>query len=310
MHLLAAEGGTWGISGPAFAGGYLVAMVVSLIGTLLIRRWIRRGRRLRRELHAYEVAYLIGGPRRTIATAVAGLRADGAIETSGDRDQNLRAIGGPRTMRTQLDTAIHSTLRAGRVTTARMLGTGYDVRRAVDKIRDGLVRDGLAVGPRQRLRSRLAVALLVGLLGVGVVRLVAGIRNDRPVGQLTSMLMVLTVVTVILLLRTPRSLRSGTAAVEAVRSRNAHLDPSMSPAWTTYGAPGAALGVALFGMAALTSIDPEFAAAAGLQHQLVSAAGAAGGASSGSFGYSCSAGVAGGGSSCGGGGCGGGGCGG
>ena len=86
MHLLAAEAGTWGISGPAFAGLYLIAAIVLLITTLLIQRRIRRGRPVQRDLHPYEVAYLIGGPRRTA-------RAGGRAETcaGGHQDRSAAA---------------------------------------------------------------------------------------------------------------------------------------------------------------------------------------------------------------------------
>lgn len=91
MHLLAAKGDTWGISGPAFAGLYLIAAVVFLIGTLLIRRWIRRGRPVHGSCTRTRVAYLIGGLRRAVATAVAGLRADRAIDVS--EDGRLSVVG-------------------------------------------------------------------------------------------------------------------------------------------------------------------------------------------------------------------------
>jgi hypothetical protein len=128
MYLLAAEGAdTWGISGPAFLRIYVIAAAGFLTGTLLIRRWIRGGRRSERELHPYEVAYLIGGPRRAIATAVAGLRADDAIEAS--EDGQLCVTAAPRVMRTPLDTAIHNTVQAGKVTSAQTLRVGYEVGR-------------------------------------------------------------------------------------------------------------------------------------------------------------------------------------
>lgn len=305
MHLLAAEGDTWGISGPAFIGGYAIAAFALTTVTLLIRWRLRGGHGLERELHPYEVAYLVGGPRRTIATAVAGLHVDGAIEAA---DRELRESGNPRLMRTPLDYAVYNAVQRRRATTTRRLGTSYDVRRAVDEVRDRLIRDGLVVGPVHRTQARLAVLPLAILLLVGVARLAAGLQNDRPVGYLLTALIVLALVTLVLLLRVPQALRSGTTAVEAVRSRSTHLDPSMSPAWTTYGAAGAALGVALFGTAAMLSIDPDFAEAAALHHPLASSTGSSGwSGSSGSSGYVCSAGV----SSCGGGGGdGGGGCGG
>jgi uncharacterized protein (TIGR04222 family) len=306
MHLLAAEGDTWGIAGPTFVKIYLIAAIASLVVTLIVRRWLGRGRRVRRELHPYEVAYLIGGRPRTIATAVAALRADGAIEASDDR--RLSAAPLPQAMRDPLDAAIHTAVRTGRITSARRLATGYDVRQALDKIQDTLAGDGLVTGPRRRRWFRLSLVLPAGVLGIGIVRMVAGVQNDRPVGNLVVMLIALAAAAVVLLRRVPHVLRSGRAAVQAVRSRSTHLDPSMSPAWATYGVAGAALGVALFGMPALTSIDPEFAEATGLQHQLASTMGSAGGSGTPytSCGSSCGGGSGcGGGSSCGGGGCGG-----
>lgn len=306
MNGVAAQGDTWGIPGPAFAGFYLLAMVVVVAATIIIRRAIHGGRDAARELHPYEVAYLIGGGRRAVATAVAGLRADGAVETSGDG--HLRAIAAPRTMRAALDLAVHETLVRGLVTTARTLVAGEKVQRAVEGIHDTLVRDGLVASPRQRAWSRLAVLLPALLFGLGIARLVAGAARGRPVGYLIVLLIALGITIFVLLAHSPRALRSASAAVQATRSRAAHLDPAMSPAWNTYGAAGAALAVALFGMGALTSIDPDFAGAAGLQGQFALAAGGLSGTSGGSscgIGSSC-----GGGSGCGGGGCGGGGCGG
>lgn len=268
MHVFAAQGGTWGIPGPAFAGLYLVATVVVVAGTALFRVVIRSGRGggPARELHPYEVAYLIGGRRRAVATAVAGLHADGAIETFARR--RLRVTAAPKTMRTPLDIAVHDAIGSGRADTARTLQTADDVMRALDGIRDGLVRDGLAPGPRELSRSRLAVLLPAALLCVGLARLVAGAANGRPVGFLVAIMFALGMAIVVMLANAPKALRSGTSAVKAARARYGHLNPSMSPAWQTYGAPGAALGVALFGMTALTSIDPQFAAASGLRSHL------------------------------------------
>jgi uncharacterized protein (TIGR04222 family) len=298
MHMLATQGDTWGIPGPAFAGLYLVATVVVVSGTALILVVIRsgRGRGSARELHPYEVAYLIGGRRRAVATAVAGLHVDGAIETFSRR---LCATAAPETMRTPLDIAVHDAISSARANTARTLETADDVRRALDGIRDGLVRDGLAPGPRELSRSRLAALLPVALLCVGLARLVAGAANGRPVGVLVVIMFALGMAIVVMLANAQKALRSGTSAVKAARARYGHLAPSMSPAWQTYGAPGAALGVALFGMAALTSIDPQFAAASGLRSHFATSSASSG-----------SPGGGGGGGGCGGGGGGGGGCGG
>jgi hypothetical protein len=178
MQLLAAEGDTWGIAGPTFVKIYLIAAIASLVVTLIVRRWLGRGRRVRREPHPYEVAYLIGGRPRTIATAVAALRADGAIEASDYG--RLRAAPLPRPMRDPLDAAIHTAVRTGRIRSARRLATGYDVRRALDKIQETLAGDGLVTGPRRRRWFRLSLVPPAGVLGVGIVRMVAGVQNHRP----------------------------------------------------------------------------------------------------------------------------------
>lgn len=287
------RGDTWGISGPAFIGIYLAATVACLFLTLLLRRWVSQAGPMQRELHPYEVAYLIGGPRHAVATAVAGLRADGAIECVGNRE--LRASDRPRTMRTPLDSAIYETLRAGMVTDTRSLEHTPEVRRGTDDLANRLIAAGLAAGPRQRRNYRRAALPMVAVLVLGIVRLLAGAANGHSVGMLIGILFVVVILTV-RLVKAPRTTGAGTKAVRSVRSRSSHLNPSMSPAWATYGAVGAALGVALFGIAAMRSIDPAFAEAAAMQQQL--AAASAGGRGSG--GSSC------GGSSCGGGGCGGG----
>jgi hypothetical protein len=89
--------------------------------------------------------------------------------------------------------------------------------------------------------------------------------------------------------------------MSSVRQSYQHLSPGQSPSYATYGAAGAAMGVALYGAASLYTMDPAFAAEAEIQR--ISASGGTSGSSS-----SCGSGS----SSCGGGGggCGGGGCGG
>lgn len=80
----------------------------------------------------------------------------------------------------------------------------------------------------------------------------------------------------------------------------AHLSPTQAPASGTYGAAGAAMGVALFGTASLWALDPAFAAQAEIQRNYASAS-SGGYSDGGGHGDSDS----GDGSSCGGGGCGG-----
>jgi hypothetical protein len=99
--------------------------------------------------------------------------------------------------------------------------------------------------------------------------------------------------------------KAGTAALGTLRAQHSYLSPKQSPAYATYGAAAAGMGVALFGAASLYALDPGFAAEAEIQRDMASGGSGYSG-DGGSSSSSCS-----GGSSCGGGGgCGGGGCGG
>jgi len=114
----------------------------------------------------------------------------------------------------------------------------------------------------------------------------------------------------------PRRTRAARAALRSLRRRHNHLAPMYAPAYASYGAAGAAMGIAIFGPASLWAIDPGFAAEAGVAREMTASGtmgsgwtggGSSCGSSSGG-GSSCGS-SSGGGSSCGGGG-GGGGCGG
>jgi uncharacterized protein (TIGR04222 family) len=278
---------TWGISGPTFLICYLSAIVLVVIAAAVHRRTISAGRPGDVDrLGPQPIAYLAGRDKLVVYTALAGLRAAGAI-CSGP-DKTLLQTGPMPAGGTALDTAVYNA--AGRRIRARDVAGDQWVAAAIADLRAGLETRGLATTAAQRRTMRLWVVPGLALIALGVARLVAGVRNDRPVGFVTVMVF---------------SKASGvptaaaTKGVATLRKQSQYLSPRQSPAYATYGASGAAMGVALFGAASLYAMDPAFAAEAGIQQ-----ASASGWASSG--GSSC-----GGASSCGGGGgCGGGGCGG
>ena len=149
---------------------------------------------------------------------------------------------------------------------------------------------------------------LVGavLVLIGAARLVDGIQNDKPVGFLFPLTFFALIMAILALVRASRAQTYAAAkAMRSLRKQHTYLSPSQSPSYATYGAAGAAMGVALFGAASLYAMDPAFAADAEIQRISAGTGGSGYSGDSGSS-SSCS-----GGSSCGGGGgCGGGGCGG
>ncbi|MEW2377940.1 TIGR04222 domain-containing membrane protein [Micromonospora sp. NPDC047812] len=300
MTVLAAPGDTWGIPGPAFLGVYLLAAVVIVVGTVVHRLSVLAGPQVGDvgQLGPQQVAYLNGGQQLAIWASLGGLRSSGAI---GVRPDRRLTTGGPLPVGiTPLDQAVH--LAAGRNATTRELARDEWVRRALDQLRTSLEQRGLALAPADRAALRRGAFLLWALLLVGVLRIFAGLGNDRPVGWLVLSQVPLIVVAV-LLHRVPWRTRAATRALRDLRRQHTYLAPASAPAYATYGPAGAAMGVALFGTASLYAMDPGFASQAEIQRQAISGSGAS---SSGGGGSSCS-----GGSSCGGGGgCGGGGCGG
>ncbi|MEU5908765.1 TIGR04222 domain-containing membrane protein [Micromonospora sp. NPDC047467] len=307
MIVQAASGDTWGVPGPTFLRYYLVAIavVVALAVWHRVRLGAGPGDAFAGPLSAQQAAYLNGGPALAVHAALGGLRGSGAIGVGPDR--RLLTTGPAPTGLTPLDQAIH--WAAHQRSRARDLGQEQRVRTALDQLRNGLEERGLLPTPARRATARLWVRFLAALLVLGVVRLAAGLFNDRPVGYLAATL-VGVLVAVLLLWRVPQITRAGRAALRDLRRQHTHLAPGSAPAYATYGAAGAAMGVALYGAASLWAIDPGFAEQAEIQRQAMANGGWSSGSStgsSGSAGSSCGSGDSGGG---GGGGCGGGGCGG
>lgn len=301
----AAPGDTWGISGPTFLKVYLT-LAVLVVGAAAVHRWRVLADRTppgARRLTPEQTAYLNGGDDLAVYAAIGELRGAGAIGV--DNRHRLVVAGPAPTGVSELGWAVYGA--AGSPVPVSALRSDGRVRAALDNLSRGLENAGLALGPEQRRTARLGKTALVVLLLVGAARLVAGLLNGRPVGYLFLVLLGLLVAWLVLR-RVPYRTRAGAAALKSLRRQHAHLAPAQSPAYATYGAAGAAMGIALFGTASLWALDPTFAQQAEIQRQALASGGDAGGYSTGS---SSGGGCGGGGSSCGGGGgCGGGGCGG
>lgn len=303
MSVLAAD--TWGVPGPTFLRFYLLTALVVVVGSLVYRSRMLAGQPTvgAGRLGPQQVAYLNGGDQLAIWTALGGLRGSGAVGVGPDR--RLTADGSLPSGVTPLDQAVHHAARNHLHT--RELARDQRVVRALTELREGLERQGLALPPEQRAAARRGAWWVLALMALGAARIAAGLANGRPVGFLLIACLVL-IVPLVLLARVPWRTRAADAALRELRRSNSHLSPASAPAYATYGAAGAAMGVALFGTVSLWTLDPGFAEQAEIQRQALNTGGGSGFGGSGS---SCGGG---GGSSCGGGGggggCGGGGCGG
>ena len=292
---------TWGISGPAFLGGYLAAAGSFLVIALVMRAVATSGggTNLSKPTPG-QLALLSGSRDLPIHSSLAGLRSAGVIDVGPAGE--LRTTGPAPTGLSRLDHAVYDA--AARHVQASRLTVDSAVTTAVEQVEDELRRAGWVVDAERAGRARLGSWLLLALALFGAIRIAAGLANDRPVGFLVIAVVAVGVIGLVLR-RVPRLTAAGKRAVADARREYAYLDPNLAPSWGTYGMAGAAMGVALFGTTALWVGDPLFAESAGINRQVVTA-----GSDSGSYGggdYSGGGGSSDGG---GGGGCGGGGCGG
>ncbi len=297
-------GETWGISGPAFLLFYIVLAVVALIASIRARRAVTRTGSAEPVLairtRPHDVAYLNGGAELAVVSALAALRLRGAIWSERGNAQAVpRTDPGPD----ELERAVHAAVATP--THRKWVANNTRVAAALGSIGRRLMDTGLLLSDAQRRRIRGTGWWMVAVAGLGLVRLLAGIANAKPVGLLVVALLVVTIVAVVLLSSAPRRTRRGDRTLAALRDENHALSPKQRPDWALYGPVGAALGIGLFGMTAVWASDPAIAGELAVQRMSAGDGGSSWSGGGDSGGSSCGSG-----SSCGGGGCGGGGCGG
>lgn len=303
MHVLAAPGDTWGISGPRFLVLYGVLMVVALASVLVVRRFVLGGRL--REPYRYPVtelpdgvAYLNGGPMLTLLAALGGLRARGLIQAVSKR--RVRSRGRLDADASWVERAVYQAAVAG--ANRRQLMGDRGVQSTLADVERQLVSSGLLTSGPGRLLIRLAALNMVLVTAFGIVRWIAGNSAGKPTNYLLG-LIILSAILTLFVVNAPRRTRAGDQALAAIRGEHQWLRAAYQPSMATYGGAAAVLGIGLFGVSTLITMDPAFAEEIQAR-QFVSTTGSGGGSSDGggSSGCGSSGGDGGGG---GGGGCGG-----
>jgi uncharacterized protein (TIGR04222 family) len=304
---LAATADTWGISGPAFLVAYLLIAAAVWVATFRARRSLADPQATSPvadvTARPHDVAYLNGGAELAVYSALSSMHLRGTITSARG---TVQAAGRLDPGADDLERAIHFTARVAMQ--RKRLQFHRPVLVALAVIEKRLVTAGLLLSEEQRLRIRRVGSWMLAVAGLGLVRLLAGVAEAKPVGYLLLALVMVTAVAAVQLARAPRRTRLGDRTLAALRSEHHGLSPEVKPDWSVYGPAGAALGIGIFGMDALWASDPAFADE--LAAQRVAAGGSSGDGGSGfsSYGGGGDSG-GGGGGGCGGGG-GGGGCGG
>ena len=262
--MLAAPGDTWGISGSAFLWFFVVAGLSAVIITdawrfvLTIGPW-RRGTP---QPTPTQIAYINGGRRLAVYSAIAALRAAGAIE--GEKGA-VRMVGPSPSGAPELDRLVYAA--AGKGVSQSGMVIHPPVMGALDRLHADVVRLGWLLSPARRRAIRLGTLPVLAVLLLGAARATAGSMSGKPIGYLVLIMVPLLILFCVFLVVPERS-RGARYMLHRTRRSSAHLAPSQRPAWSTYGPTGAALSVGLFGTAALWAADPAFAEAAEIQRQV------------------------------------------
>ncbi|SDC43993.1 TIGR04222 domain-containing membrane protein [Actinokineospora iranica] len=299
----------WGISGPEFLRLYLVAAGFAVLIALAVRIMARTASATERtpgQLTLDELAYLAGGTRRVVETAVARLLDEGKLRIS--RTGAVGVVDGARGGGA-VDQAVLADAKRYGHRTLRLLVDKVGQDAAVTRIGADLTRKGLLVD-KGMSRARLSAAPLAVLFAVGAARWVNGLSEGRPIGWLTLALLGTAVVAAVLFRRPvpSRTYQGARMLAEARRGRATASSRTIGAHAPDY-ALGTAAGLVVFGGLA-TYPDAEIAAALETQRAATGYSASSSGTSSssscgGGSGSSCSSGGGGGGCGGGGGGCGG-----
>ncbi|CRK55894.1 hypothetical protein [Alloactinosynnema sp. L-07] len=197
----------WGLSGPEFLRIYLVVFFFALLFALAVRIMVRTGSADTRptggtirpgQLSMHELAYLAGGARRVVETAIARLIDQGRIRPS--RKGSVSVVEGS-TSADPVDMAVLSDVKRYGDRAIHLLVDKVSRVDAVTGVGDSLVRKGLLVG-EAAARARWGALPLAVLFVVGAARWINGISDGRPIGWL-SLALLATGLAMVLVYRMP-----------------------------------------------------------------------------------------------------------
>ena len=255
---------TWGISGRTFLLWYCVVVAIVFAVVLLARRAMRRRVATQDESHGvpddpYLIAYLNGGAHLAVLSALASLHADGLVTSLRGRCTQLKL----RTKasikhRPALDRKVFDELLQPRSVEA--LVSEPPVTKALYRLHAELTERYLLLSESDMRFCRRLGYLPLALCALGVVRLFTGMFALKPIGYLVLVLLPVIIGTVLLFGLAPaQHTNSGEHELDRLKTRYAHLNPTMNPDWTAHGSNAAALCVAVSGAAALKAAAPIFA---------------------------------------------------
>jgi uncharacterized protein (TIGR04222 family) len=244
---------TWGISGSDFLLMYGALCLACFAAVWLRRQELTRSGPLteRHRLDECELAMLNGGPGLAVTVAAAALVRTGAV--SPGSSGRLEIQHRPKSHANQIERDLFETLEREPSISIRKLKRKLGRGQAVRQAQDRLVSDRLIIDPQ---RARLLAQLWqfgLPLLAIGIARLIAGVANHKPIGDLTVLVCLVAGVTFMFARDRPHATSAGDSVLDGQRIKYRK--------WQSAGNVHPDVAIALFGMPALWALDPALAAA-------------------------------------------------
>lgn len=209
----------WGLSGPEFLQLYWIGLALAVLVAIVVRVRVRAGHSNSPErfLDMDELAYLAGGPRRVVETAIARLLTSGELRTSRRGAVQATSTNLPLN---PVDRAVITDSQRYTNRTVNLMIPAVANDDAVTAIGRRLEEMGLVVRPEvaKSAARKGSIALWV-LFVIGNVRWFNGRAIGAPVGYL-SLMLVLTGVLAILFMRRSKHVRTskGNKVLDAART--------------------------------------------------------------------------------------------
>jgi uncharacterized protein (TIGR04222 family) len=231
----------WGLSGPEFLQLYWIGLALAVLVAIVVRVRVRAGHSTQpvRSLDMDELAYLAGGPRRVVETAIARLLTAGDLRTS--RRGTVQVTSTTKSLN-QVDRAVITDCQRYTNRTVNLMIPAVAADGVVTAIGQRLRDMGLVVDPavaKSALRKG-SIALWV-LLAIGIARWVNGLAIGAAIGWLTLQL-VITGLLMLLLTRRGKHVRTnkGNRVLDAARTTSTRSAGSVDEV-VYAGAAGAVL---------------------------------------------------------------------
>lgn len=229
--------GPFDLPGEPFLRLYATLLVLTVAAGLIIPRWLQPEGCEMRVRDPDRLAWLAGGPSRFADAVVARLLSVGAI-----------SIGEKKTLGLDRRGTARSPAKRGLLvlpSPATWKNVAHVMAQAARPIEREMVAAGLAMDEGTTWQMRFwQTAPYLMLLAFGTIKWEVGTLRDRPVGNLTGLLVLTAVFALARLLAVNRRTRAGDAALAEARSRADRLRRAPTPGEVD-------LAVALFGTAVL-----------------------------------------------------------